>query len=132
MLSLGAKPLTAVAYFVKALDRVNDVDEHRSHLLDTLLQLAVSSGVVPKCLHVRGVSNVAQFPFASGGFGDVWRGEWEDRRVALKTVRAAILISQNDETIHRVREVLKYKLTRFSSRSYVLRGCARRFCFGDS
>ncbi len=55
MLSPGAKPLKAVAYFIKALDRVNDVDEHRSHLLDTLLQLAVSSGVVPKCLHVRGV-----------------------------------------------------------------------------
>lgn len=90
------------------MDKVNEVDEHRSYLLETLLQLAINSGIVPKCLHVRGVNNVAQFPIASGGFGDVWRGEWEDRTVALKTVRAAILVSQNDDTIHRVRLVLTY------------------------
>ncbi|KLO15208.1 kinase-like protein [Schizopora paradoxa] len=97
-----------------ALDKVNEVDEHRRSLLDTLLQLAINSGIVPKCLHVRGVNNVGQFPIASGGFGDVWRGEWEDRTVALKTVRAAILVSQNDDTIHRrlCKEVLLWRQLR--------------------
>ncbi|KLO13355.1 hypothetical protein SCHPADRAFT_370815 [Schizopora paradoxa] len=83
-----------------ALDVVDVSKKLRGNLLSTLLKLAIKSHKVPVCLHVSGISNVSQFPVAVGGFGDVWRGEWEDRDVALKTVRHFQIQSQSDKTIH--------------------------------
>lgn len=82
---------------------MDENNELRGLLLNVLLQLAIKSHKVPKCLHVTGISKVSPFPVAAGGFGDVWRGEWENRDVALKTVRYLQTQSQSDKTIHGVR-----------------------------
>ena len=77
-------------------------DSLRGAFFDVLIQLAVKSSIVPKCLEVDGIQEIATFPITSGGFGDVWKAKWRSRAVALKTVRIAILLEHGKETVHRV------------------------------
>lgn len=73
-------------------------DEHRGHFLDILLQLAIHTATIPKCLVINGVIDRDEFPITTGGFGDVWKASWSDRTVALKTLRP----TQDEGKIHRV------------------------------
>ena len=74
-------------------------DNQRGSFLDLLLQLAIKSCVVPKCLEVHGIAGLGKYPVESGGFGDIWKAMLGDRSVALKTLRPM----PDQERIHRVR-----------------------------
>ena len=80
------------------MDSMAIYDNQRGSFLDLLLQLAIKSCVVPKCLEVHGIANLSKFPIESGGFGDIWRAMLGDRSVALKTLRPM----PDQERIHRV------------------------------
>lgn len=81
---------------------MNEDVEHRKDLLDVLLKLAIKSEEVPKCLLVSGITNVSQFPIASGGFGDIRSGQMGNRKVALKTLRY-FPEGERYGTLHKVR-----------------------------
>ena len=53
------------------------------------------------------VAKIDQFPFATGGFADVWRGEWESEHgyelVAMKVVRSFSFQAGTELKIQRVR-----------------------------
>lgn len=83
----------------KNLDNMHADDGYRGQFLDLLLQLAITTSIIPDCLVISGVSDRGEFPMTSGGFGDVWKALWDDRTVALKTLREA---SQDKEKVHRV------------------------------
>ena len=46
-------------------------DSLRGDFFGVLMQLAVKSSIIPKCLEVDGIQEIAVFPITSGGFGEV-------------------------------------------------------------
>ena len=53
-----------------------------------MLRLSKSSGMFPKCLHIKNVKKLGNYPVGGGGFGDVWKGEIDGQLVCLKVVKA--------------------------------------------
>ncbi len=75
-------------------------DEYRGAFLDTLLQLAIVTSVIPRCLDLTGITDRVDEPITTGGFGDVYKARWKDRTVALKRLRETGGIDKSK--LHRV------------------------------
>ncbi|KAL0064041.1 Rho guanine nucleotide exchange factor [Marasmius tenuissimus] len=61
--------------------------QFQSPTIKMMLRLSQQSGLCPKCFVVKNVKKLGKFPVASGGFGDVWKGENGKQMVCLKVVK---------------------------------------------
>ncbi|KAL0565170.1 hypothetical protein V5O48_016859 [Marasmius crinis-equi] len=71
------------------IDYPNTSSELRTSIFTTMLRLSKTSGLHPKCLSIYNVKKLGEYPIASGGFGDVWKGVIGDSSdpVSLKIVK---------------------------------------------
>lgn len=71
--------------------------------MERFLQKVVrESGQLPKYLFISGVKRIGDNPISGGGFSDVWEGEVNGKRMALKVIRRFGLASPQHE-LHQVR-----------------------------
>ncbi|KAL0057013.1 Paired amphipathic helix protein Sin3a [Marasmius tenuissimus] len=47
----------------------------RSSVFNVMLRLSKKSGMYPKCLTLKNIEKLGEYPVAGGGFGDVWKGK---------------------------------------------------------
>jgi len=59
---------------------------HKPRHVKALLELSRASGRYPECLVLGGVE-MGEFPVASGSYGDVYRGRWQNTDVAVKVMK---------------------------------------------
>lgn len=62
-----------------------DVPIRRIHQA-ALIRLAKDSGRYPECMTLLGVEKVGKHPIARGGFGEVWKGIFQGKSIALKVL----------------------------------------------
>lgn len=60
--------------------------EHEYPHTKALLGLSKASGLYPDCLTLKGVE-MEQNPVKQGGYGDVYRGQWQGQLIAVKVMR---------------------------------------------
>ncbi|KAF9256017.1 kinase-like protein [Marasmius fiardii PR-910] len=70
-------------------EHANTSPQLRSNIFTAMLRLSKNSGLYPKCLAIQNVRKMGEYPIASGGFGDVWKGVVGDSTepVCLKVVK---------------------------------------------
>ncbi|KAF9442739.1 kinase-like protein [Macrolepiota fuliginosa MF-IS2] len=85
--SKGEKAQMALDTMQKMLDNEDTPEDLRLPVLHAIVQLCRASGTYPQCLVLRGTRSDEHQPVASGRFGEIWRGYFEDRPVALKVAR---------------------------------------------
>jgi hypothetical protein len=78
---------------------------HKPRHVKALLELSRKSGLYPQCLALRGVE-MDQLPVAHGGFGDVYKGRWQEKLIAVKVMK----VYQNSDTDKLLKVVLNYSL----------------------
>ena len=78
---------------------------HKPRHVKALLELSRKSGLYPQCLALRGVE-MDQFPVAHGGFGDVYKGQWQEKLIAVKVMK----MYQNSDIDKLLKVVLDYSL----------------------
>lgn len=59
----------------------------RAHLRHLIMSISVSTAFLPSSLFLRGVACVDKETIGAGSFGEVFRGEYDSRPVALKKLR---------------------------------------------
>ncbi|KAK1227026.1 Rho guanine nucleotide exchange factor [Marasmius sp. AFHP31] len=70
------------------VDRPATSPQLRSSVFTVMLRLSKNSGLHPHCLSIQNVTKLGEYPVASGGFGDVWKGAiGESQHVCLKIVK---------------------------------------------
>ena len=90
-------PLTSTRTYQQALD---DLDhEPRTECLRFLCKFCSHHALLPKSLAIRPSFDSKGLPLYSGGFGDVWKGIFHDREVAIKLLK---VYQRNQEEIKRV------------------------------
>jgi predicted unusual protein kinase regulating ubiquinone biosynthesis (AarF/ABC1/UbiB family) len=57
----------------------------------TLSRLCGNSGILPTSHIITGVETGSDHPVAHGGFGEVWKGRYKNRIVAIKVMRPVAL-----------------------------------------
>jgi hypothetical protein len=62
------------------------VPKHKSHHMKALSQLSKTSGLYPECLTLKGVKR-EKIPAGWGSYGDVYRGQWDGKLIAVKVMR---------------------------------------------
>jgi len=60
---------------------------YKSPFLNAMLRLSSKSGMYPKTLVQNSVTVEGSNPLAAGQFGDVWKGMFQGRQVAIKSLR---------------------------------------------
>ncbi|KAJ7694802.1 kinase-like domain-containing protein [Mycena rosella] len=78
----------------------NGIGDTKLHRL--IVKLSSACGNFPSSLFLRGVEARAQFPFAAGGFGDIYKAVYQSKPVALKQLR--FYEEHTDEERQRIRE----------------------------
>ncbi|KAG6917141.1 hypothetical protein DXG01_003731 [Tephrocybe rancida] len=61
--------------------------EFRSNLLVATQRLSRRSGLHPTCYELKGIDLISDFPIASGGFADIYKGSFGGHTVCLKVLR---------------------------------------------
>jgi hypothetical protein len=59
---------------------------HKRRHVKALLELSRASGLYPDCLALRGVE-MEEFPVVHGGYGDVYKGNWQGKLIAVKVMK---------------------------------------------
>ena len=70
---------------------------YKNHFLNAMLRLSSKSGTHPKILVQNAVTIDGSNPLTAGQFGDVWKGTFQDKQVAIKIIR---LYGTSDATQH--------------------------------
>jgi hypothetical protein len=52
-----------------------------------LIALSKASGLYPECMALKNVQMIGKDPIARGGYGDVWRGMFQGKPIAMKVLR---------------------------------------------
>ncbi|KAG6915882.1 hypothetical protein DXG01_009419 [Tephrocybe rancida] len=73
--------------FQQLLDNIDLDLPFRKDLTNAMQRLSSKAGLAPTCYMLEGVTQIGQDPVAAGGFSDVYKGNFRDRVVRLKTVR---------------------------------------------
>jgi hypothetical protein len=60
--------------------------QNKSRYVKSLIKLSKLSGLVPECLVLKGIE-VDGDPVAGGGFGDVYKGRYQNQEIALKVLK---------------------------------------------
>jgi hypothetical protein len=60
--------------------------QHKSRHVKALLALSKISGLYPESLILKGIE-MAPHPIVRGGFGDVYKGELDGQKVAVKMLK---------------------------------------------
>ncbi|KAF9448093.1 kinase-like protein [Macrolepiota fuliginosa MF-IS2] len=76
-----------VTTVIVTLDNEDTPEDLRLPVLYAVMRLCRASGTYPQCLALWGVRCDERQPVTSGRFGEIWRGYFEDRPVALKVAR---------------------------------------------
>jgi hypothetical protein len=75
--------------------------ERRRKIITLLMDVAKASNELPSSLFVAGVQIYSPHPTMSGGFADVFKGEFAGQSIALKRLRMNVRgLERND--VHRV------------------------------
>ncbi|KAL0057241.1 Interleukin-1 receptor-associated kinase 4 [Marasmius tenuissimus] len=91
------------------LDNWQQLSEHtqdvnlRSSIIHAIIELSEISGLFPRCLQIKGVEDVSEYPVEYGGFADIWTGSIGGVRVALKVVRYRNHSQEKHEPLIKVR-----------------------------
>ncbi|KAG6839972.1 hypothetical protein C0991_009927 [Blastosporella zonata] len=72
---------------MRLLDMPGLKADFRSNLLVAAQRLSRRSGLHPTCYELKGIKLLSEFPIASGGFADVYKGNFEGQTVCLKVLR---------------------------------------------
>ncbi|KAF5351554.1 hypothetical protein D9758_007247 [Tetrapyrgos nigripes] len=59
----------------------------RSKILAAMLRLAKESGLYPKMFALHGIQTLGEYPVASGGFGEIFRGDFGGQAACLKVIK---------------------------------------------
>ncbi|KAF5349990.1 hypothetical protein D9756_009165 [Leucocoprinus leucothites] len=70
----------------KLLDYQDTPENLRRSVVIAMMRLCKASGIYPRCLTLRGIKHDPQ-PLASGSFGEIWKGYYEQHPVCLKVAR---------------------------------------------
>jgi hypothetical protein len=63
-------------------------DKLRKKCLRALRKICGSSGTLPNSYIISdGLEKIDEYAFTSGGFADVWRGTYNNKKVAIKAFR---------------------------------------------
>ncbi|KAG6889641.1 hypothetical protein C0995_015756 [Termitomyces sp. Mi166 len=65
----------------------NSTSDFRRHLVVATQRLAKRSKLYPTCYELKNVTLEDQLPVGAGGFADIYKGNFEGRRVCLKAIR---------------------------------------------
>lgn len=57
----------------------------RLHMV-ALIKLSRASGQYPECMVLKGVQRIGKHPVARGSFGEVWKGTYEGKLIAVKVL----------------------------------------------
>ncbi|KAJ7442177.1 kinase-like domain-containing protein, partial [Mycena galericulata] len=83
-----------------AVDRGLLGEEHAWKTRRLILKLSESSGKLPSCLFITGVTGRGEHPTFGGGFGDVYQAEYSGKTVALKHMRRFLRSSDMRRRLH--------------------------------
>ena len=75
-----------------------------------LRKVSASCGVLPRSYRLEGVTLDDIIPYASGGFADIWKGQWDGNRVCVKAFR-----TQAGANLEKIKRVCGGLSTRVSS-----------------
>ena len=101
-------PLSTPSYFrnsaSQALDLPNLPSPPRSKWLSALCRVCGRRALLPRSLQIPLCYNRLELPQYSGGFSDVWIGDYQGRRVAAKALRVYLT-----SDLHKIRKVGHFK-----------------------
>ncbi|KAG6815249.1 hypothetical protein H0H87_003613 [Tephrocybe sp. NHM501043] len=59
----------------------------RRSVIIAIQRLSTRSGLYPSCYNLEGVSQIGDYPVASGGFADLYKGKFKSHVVCMKVIR---------------------------------------------
>ena len=82
----------------------------RNRCFRVLREVSPSCGILPRSYYPEGVTLSDTYPYASGGFADIWKGRLDRNQVCVKALRP-----QTPENLHKIKRVCGATSTRVSS-----------------
>jgi hypothetical protein len=103
-----------------------DTLPHRE-IANAINELTERSGLYPASVVLRGVEKSSAAPVAGGSFSDIWKGEVEGQKVAIKVMR--IFDKDDANLLHEVYHIiLGYIIKLNILRYYRLMRCCGKNC----